>query len=210
MQQVGIDTKTLSTLKKIATSKLKDSYYLAGGTACALHLGHRVSYDLDFFSAKPIDPLSLINQLSDLGNLEVFQNEPGTFNGQLDETKISFFKYPYPLIENTEEYEQVHISSIQDLAGMKIEAIASRGAKRDFVDLYYISQSCSLMQTVEWFKQKFHYKNVSVPHVLKSLVYFQDADSQPEPNMIVDYSWVTIRKYFTDQVKKIAKELAIV
>jgi hypothetical protein len=84
-----------------------------------------VSYDLDFFLVKPIDPLSLINQLSDLGNIEVFQNEPGTFNGKLDETKISFFKYPYPLIGKTVEYEQVRVSSIQDLAGMKMEAIAS-------------------------------------------------------------------------------------
>lgn len=97
MNQDGIDPKSLSTLRKIGTTNLVDNYYLAGGTACALHMGHRISYDLDFFSPTPIQPEMLRNTLIQLGDVAIIQNEPGTFNGMLDSTKISFFYLPLRL-----------------------------------------------------------------------------------------------------------------
>lgn len=210
MFATGIDPESLKTLQKIARTDLINHYYLAGGTACALYLNHRISHDLDFFSLHPIQPEPLRNQLIQLGKLTITQNEPGTFNGQLDNTKISFFAYPYEFIDPPKTFEKTQIASLKDLACMKLESIASRGVKRDFVDLYQICQSFSLDDTIVWFKQKFKQQNISIPHVLKSLVYFANADDDPDPNMKISYDWEKIKTFFLVNTPRIAKQLEII
>ncbi len=211
MNDQGIDSKTLATLNQIAAiPQITGTYYLAGGTACALHLGHRLSYDLDFFSLKPLEPHSLLNILKPLGNLEITQNDIGTFNGLLNETKISFFIYPYPSIEPAVLYHQTPIASIKDLACMKLESVSSRGVKRDFVDLYYIAKVYSLESMFEWFNQKYIHQNISLSHVMKSLVYFNDAEDNPEPMMHDSaYSWDQIKQYFIDSIPPIASKMGL-
>lgn len=206
MRTAGIAPDTLAVLKKVAATSLKDHYYLAGGTACALHFGHRLSHDLDFFSLDPIDPQQLLVLLKPLGQLRTTQNEPGTFNGMLDEVKISFFIYPYPLIDKTIEYESAQIASIKDLACMKLEVVSSRGSKRDFIDLYQISQQYPLSQQLEWFKQKYQNTNISTTHIIKSLSYFDDAQDEPMPTMNIDLEWKAVKQYFIDEVKQISHQ----
>lgn len=210
MYITGIDADSLDSLKKIASTDLIKHYYLAGGTACALHMNHRISYDLDFFSSKPVEPEFLRTTLFNLGNLSIIQNESGTFNGQLNNTKISFFSYPYTLMDKPEIFEKTSVATLRDLACMKLESISTRGVKRDFVDLYQICQVYSLFQTITWFKHKYQEQNISVPHVLKSLVYFVDAEDNPEPNMKIDYSWNNIKSFFLVNVPLVAKQLEII
>lgn len=209
MYQTGIDPNSLNTLKKISQTKLGDKYYLAGGTACALYLNHRLSFDLDYFSPTPLKPEDIRNTLAKLGQLEIFQNDEGTFNGQLDKTKVSFFIYPYSLLDQPEKFENTSICSLKDLACMKFESISSRGVKRDFVDLYYIAQKYPLIEMFTWFKQKYRNQNISVTHVLKSLVYFDDAEDNPDPMMTIPYDWSEIRKYFTTTVPLVIQQLGL-
>ena len=93
----GISPATQSCLETLSQSALISQYYLAGGTVVALYLGHRVSYDLDFFSNKPMEPVQIAQELGEMGKLQTDQNDPGTFLGILDDVKISFFRYLYPI-----------------------------------------------------------------------------------------------------------------
>lgn len=203
MQSQGIDSVTLQTLQALAPLPFVQEYYLAGGTACALHLGHRISYDLDFFSSTPALPLEIREGLLAVGNLEIDQNDVGTFNGRVNETKISFFVYSYPLMQPPTVFEGVQVASLDDLICMKLEAVSSRGVRRDFVDLYYLLQYIPLPSALNLFDQKFAQQNVSATHVLKSLVYFADADIDPDPHMLVKYNWDEIKRFFIDQVQKL-------
>jgi predicted nucleotidyltransferase component of viral defense system len=205
MNPAGIDPATLITLRQLSGTKIADNYYLAGGTACALHLGHRLSYDLDFFSMNPLDPREILNTLMPLGSVHVDQNEPGTFNGRLNETKVSFFIYPYPNIDSESEFESVKVASEKDLVCMKMESISSRGVKRDFIDLYWLLKDSNLSTAFSWFTQKYSRHNVSPEHVLKSLVYFNDADPDPMPRMLVELNWELVKAYFLQEVKTLAK-----
>ncbi|MFH1967544.1 MAG: nucleotidyl transferase AbiEii/AbiGii toxin family protein, partial [Patescibacteria group bacterium] len=189
MHQTGISPQTLSTLQTICHLSFVKKYYLAGGTACALHLGHRLSFDLDFFTKTPATPQEIRNTLLTTGSLEIYQNETGTFNGSLNDTKISFFIYPYPLIHKLDVFENVAIASQADLICMKLESVASRGVKRDFIDLYYLLLQVGLTQAMTWFEEKYAGQNVSIAHVLKSLTYFADAESEPMPNMLLATNW---------------------
>ncbi len=130
-----------ANLALVARTALAKQFYLAEGTAVALHLGHRRSYDLDFFTTEREFPVSLPRQeLESVGTLEILHEGKGTFVGKLNGIQVSFFIYPYRLLEPLVLLEGIQIASLPDLAAMKLEAIASRGVKRDFVDLYQICQ----------------------------------------------------------------------
>ena len=86
---------------------------------------------------------------------------------------------------------------------MKISAIASRGTKRDFVDLYVVSQHFGLEQSLEWFKKKFAQTNYSIVHVLKSLTYFEEAERDPMPDMLVPLSWEGVKQFFREEATRL-------
>ena len=129
-------------LKRLGRLPTVEPSYLAGGSAVALHLGHRRSVDLDFFIAKDeFEMVPLLNDLRRVGHLTVQQQSHGTLNAALEGTKVSFFVYPYPLLEDLHALEEVQIAELLDLALMKLVSISQRGAKRDFIDLYQIGQT---------------------------------------------------------------------
>lgn len=134
----GLSQQTQKNLAILSKISFVNNYYLAGGTALSLHFGHRFSNDLDFFSQKPDKPQTIIANLKDVGELEVFQNNAGTFNGQLNKVELSFFIYPYKTILPLVDYKNINVASVTDIACMKLDAISSRGTKRDFIDLYAI------------------------------------------------------------------------
>jgi len=205
MHPETINEKTKSVLAKIAKLDFINGFYLAGGTALAIQLGHRESVDLDFFSNKKFYVQGLKSQLSQVGNLEVDYEDEDTLNGMLDEVKISFFYYGYGRIFDLIEYEGIFLASERDIAAMKIDTISSRGNKKDFVDVYFLLKKYSLDQLVGFFEKK--YKNIRYNklHILKSLVYFEDADSDPDPLLLVDFDWEESKVFLESEVKKMTE-----
>ena len=192
--------ETINTLSNLAFIPF---FYLAGGTACAIHLGHRISEDLDFFSQEEFSQSRIQNILRTSGRFLVDYSDARTLTGRFDQTKISFFHYEYPRIEATEDFLNIKISSIKDIGCMKMDAIASRGSRRDFVDLYSIMNSfnMSLEEFSKLFQKKYGEGNYNQIHILKSLVYFEDADKDPELNMLDHYSWNEVKSFFKKQIK---------
>ncbi len=198
-----------ANLALVAQTSLAGKFYLAGGTAVALHLGHRRSYDLDFFIPQRDFPPALPRQeLASLGSLVVLHEGAGTFVGTLNGGQISFFIYPYPLLEPFTEVEGVQVAALSDLAAMKLEAISSRGTKRDFIDLYQICQSAiPLREVIRLFERKYAGVQYSMVHILKSLQYFEDAEPDPMPEMLVPCRWSQVKRFFRDEVRRLMKEL---
>lgn len=193
-----------NNLDTIARTPLAARFYLAGGTGAALHLGHRLSYDLDFFSEKEFDPTLPRRTLAPLGDLYIDQESEGTFLGAFKGIRLSFFLYPYRLLEATTDHQGVPLAGLPDIAAMKLEAIAGRGKKRDFIDLYFICQRAfSLSQIIAFFEQKFEDVQYSKVHLLKSLTYFADAEEDEMPHMLERTSWETVKRFFEDEVKNL-------
>lgn len=102
-----------------------------------------------------------------------------------------------PLIQ----YHHVRIASIVDIACMKLNAISSRGTMRDFIDLYVICKNENLLpELIAFFDQKYHGVKYNRLHVLKSLVYFEDAEKDEPPQMIEKIDWQTIKNYFQKEI----------
>ncbi len=205
----GISKQTQRNLAILSQLDFVGRYFLAGGTAAALHLGHRLSFDLDWFSDKPVEPRIIVAKLKDLGKLEVFQNDEGTFNGSFNEVKLSFFIYPYPLLFPLHDYEGVKVADIKDIACMKLDAISRRGTKRDFIDLYFICKDYDLSYLLELYERKFAKYNVPVWHAVKSLEYFVDAEENDLPEMLKPVNWIHVKHFFTGQAKLLAKQWGI-
>jgi len=182
---------------------LKDAY-LAGGTGCALQLGHRVSIDFDFFTVKPFAPKVVASELARIAAFEVEEIDKGTVLGKFMGTKFSLFVYQYPLVFPSLQYLSVSIADIRDIAAMKIDAISSRGTKRDFVDLYFICQkNYRLSELLNIYDKKYGMLASNLMHIKKSLIYFDDADADVMPVMLKGIEWADVKKYFEREVKLI-------
>jgi len=190
-------------LAKIAKLDFVQNFYLAGGTALAIQLGHRESIDLDFFSREKFSAQKLKYELSKIGKLAVDYEDEDTLNGTLDDVKVSFFYYGYAQSFDLVKYENIFLADERDIAAMKIDTISARGSKKDFVDIYFLMQRHSLSQLIGFFEEK--YKNIRYNklHILKSLIYFADANDNPDPLMLMDFDWEKIKTFLEQEVRMI-------
>jgi hypothetical protein len=199
--------KSLAILGK---SGLLKSAYLAGGTALALQIGHRFSLDFDFFTPQELNENILVQRIKKIiPDFKLERMEWGTILGNIKKTRFSLFFYNYPLLFNTRDFEGIKIADIRDIAAMKIAAIADRGTKRDFVDLYFLIEKeniLSLEKALELYDKKFKLLKQNKMHILKSLCYFEDAEKGKMPKMIKDVSWKEVKKKFKNWVLSIDLE----
>lgn len=203
MHKETLSENTRIVLEKIAS--IATPFYLAGGTALALEMGHRISVDLDFFSQNVFSVSSLVLKLNTLGNLKIEDQNEDTFNGSLDGVKISFFYYPYPLIFPTKEYSGVFLADERDIGAMKIQAISGRGSKKDFVDLFVLLKKYSLSELFDFFHKKYEKFNYNQLHIVKSLSYFYDAEKNLEPIYVHPTSWNEVKKVIQNIVDEYIK-----
>lgn len=150
----------------------------------------------------------LIQGLQSLGHLAIQQQKRGTLNATLGGTQVSFFVYPYPLLEGFGTLENVKVAGLLDLALMKLTSITQRGAKRDLVDLYQICQTAyCLDDLLPHLPEK--YPRVGYPsyQILRSLVYFEDAEADPMPAMLIPVEWIEVKGFFESEVRRLMKDL---
>ena len=186
--------------EELAARGVLDGFYLAGGTGLALQLGHRRSADLDLFRQRPFEPADIRTQLTEIGGLRVRQIARGTLHLEIRDVLVSFLHYPYPLLFPTGAFDGLTVADPRDVACMKIDAIASRGSRRDFVDLYMTAQMYGLGEIFVWFDRKYAAAPYNRVHLLKSLTYFTDAEHEPMPNLLVPLEWTAVTQYFLSEV----------
>lgn len=193
------NTHKLLTL--FGKESLPSNTYLAGGTAIALQLGHRKSIDLDFFTKNEFNEDQWVQKLEKEYNLKLFSKDWQTIIGNIYDVKFSLFYYKYPLINNLIDFENIKLASLEDLSAMKLDTVISRGTKRDLVDIYFLAQRFGLESLYKFYDQKFGNYEDRELMIKKALVYFDDAENDVDPNMLVDFNWDETKKYFLQNVK---------
>lgn len=183
---------------------------IAGGTALALHLGHRISRDLDVFTDVEFKVESLISGIRKTGYpFRIISEGEEYMTADVGGIKISFFKYDYPIIEKPVIYRGLHIAGVLDVAAMKIIAFSQRGTKRDFIDIYFVLKDIPFHKLACHMVKRFGKERINPVHIGKSLVYFSDAESNPEPEYIrgKEVSWDKVKKFFKSHVKQFVLDL---
>ncbi len=188
----------------------KSKWYLAGGTALALIAGNRKSIDLDFFTqAVNFDNEELLKNFSSNPDWHSTFNRKNTIYGELFNAKVSFIAYPF-FVPKQEFFRHGSIKVLNplDIAVMKIIAISQRGRKRDFFDLYWCAQNLEpLEKTIRRLKVQYPSMAHNYHHILKSLVFFEDAESDPEPEIYFKTDWKEVKKFFRREIPEITKKL---
>ncbi len=188
----------------------KSNWYLAGGTALALQAGHRQSVDLDFFTKdKNFNNNELLGHFASNPDWRTDVNNEGTIYGELLGAKVSFIAYPF--FVPSEEYlpfGSINILKSADIAVMKVIAISQRGRKRDFLDLYWlVHHGESLENVIGKLKKQYPFVAHDYHHIVKSLVYFDDAEDDPMPEIYFSTTWKEVKAYFSKEVPLAAKRL---
>jgi hypothetical protein len=202
-----LSPKAKTALGILGQSGLMKDAYLAGGTSLALRLGHRISIDFDFFSMVKFDPIKLADLLKDIGKFEIDTASGITLIGQFNEVKLSYFQYDYPMLNPTDNYRDVQIASIDDVVAMKLVAISDRNTKKDFIDLYMICHQGMAMETMfEMYDKKYQVLEKNKYTLIKSMTYFEEADMDIMPKMLVDISWDKVKKFFISESLRLGKK----
>ena len=124
---------------------------------------------------------------------------------RLNRVTTSFFRYPYPLLEAVELTPWgFGLASDPDIAAMKIETIAGRGARKDFVDLRVLCRAgLTLDAAYTLFERKYGTARTDQYHRLRALAYFDDAEREPMPDMQIPVDWDETRRFFTDEATRL-------
>lgn len=200
LQYRAIHKETLELLKELMIFPDLMEFSLAGGTGLAIQLGHRISVDLDLFTAKDFDSEKILNYLISKWNIEIFVKEKNSLNLSINNIKVDILSHKYPNVLEHVILDNIRLYSITDIGLMKLTAIANRGAKKDFYDLYFLLQEYDILQLLELYRTK--YKNINSFHLIKSLIYFDDAEIEPDPVLLHDISWEKVKSFFIDLISK--------
>ena len=197
----------LEVLKAIGPAMTRAGLYLGDGTAVALHLGHRRSDDLDWFSpTERGDMMSLVAELEKGGvELAVKDLQRGTVHGSVAGVRVSVLNYIYPSLDPPAKASGLgcKVGSLEDLASMKLSAVTQRGSRKDFLDVYAIGlDRIPLPAMLDLYSQRFGIDDVT--HVLIGLTYFDDADDDSMPEMLWDVGWAQAKRTLRAWVKELA------
>lgn len=184
-------------------------FYLAGGTGLALRLGHRLSLDLDLFAN--IETLDdslrrrIVGVLSEGHTIERLQDSVLGLVLSVDGQPISFFSYGFPLLAPTDQVSGLQVAGILDIGLMKLDAVAGRGTRKDFYDLYFIAAHISLDELFAQSGDKYPHPRDFGMRVLTALVDFEIADQQDEPTMLQPVEWDQIRAFFLAEARRLGR-----
>ena len=127
--------------------------------------------------------------------------------GEFNNIKLGYFQYDYPLIGQFTKFYEVNVASNEDIAAMKLVAIMDWGTKKDFIDLYeIIKQGRSLENILKLYDKKYHVLTENLYSLIRSLQYFDDAESSQMPKMIRDVSWSEVMKFISAETIRLAKK----
>jgi hypothetical protein len=183
-----------------------DGWTLAGGTGLALQLGHRISEDFDFFRTGGFLPPRMHEALRSVGAYETALEDSSSLVVLLDQVKLSFFQVQDRFLYPAQPWRFARIAAPEEIALMKLAAIGGRGARKDFIDLWFLvrDRRTALAEALAEMPSKYGADRVNRLHLLKSLTYFEDAEREPMPKMLVPFDWAECKAFFQGSVRELA------
>ena len=164
--------------------EFKREYYLVGGTAIALYIGHRRSIDFDLFKFAPLNQKKNVEKIHQFGYEPLITwNVTDQMNLVVNDVKLTFFQYPSQIKANNIFEGQIRIPELIDLAAMKAYALRRRSKWKDYVDLFFLLKEQFSFETISQ-RANAIFGNMFSDKLFRSqLSYFEDIDYTEE----VDY-----------------------
>ncbi|TAL56188.1 MAG: hypothetical protein EPN85_15185 [Bacteroidetes bacterium] len=175
-----ISPKTFLLIQQLQAMPELKEFYLVGGTALTLHLGHRNSIDIDLFTKNDFDIAQLKTTLAEKFNTSVDAEFKNTLLSKVSNIKVDFIKHNYAFVKPPLSEEGIRFLSKEDISAMKLNAISQSGKRlKDFIDVYFLLQHFSFNSMINFFQIKYPQTNPLIP--IKAINYFDDIDVQIDP-----------------------------
>lgn len=199
-----LNKNQLKVFKKLSFLKKRD-FYLAGGTSLAIQIGHRTSLDFDFYSAKHFDSQELFAEIESIfeDKATLTGKEKDTLFCVIDGVQCSFFWYKYPLLKKAQDFMNVQIASLEDIAAMKLAAVSRRPAKRDYIDVYFLLDKFGFKEMFSFASKK--YPSFNTYFTIRALTYFEDLKDEERRKIEIlskSFSWKKAKEKIFEEVKK--------
>ena len=185
--------------------EILSSFNLAGGTSLSLQIGHRTSTDLDFFGKTDINFDFVKTEIIADFDFHVQHDTKNILIGFIDGVKVDFVRYKYDLLNPPIVKDGIRLLSVEDIGCMKLSAIIGRGRKRDFFDLFFILKQIPFGDLLNLYQSKYY--DGSLQLILKSIVYFDDAESDEDPFLFEEVSWEEVKESIELSFKNYYKTL---
>ena len=200
LQYQTTEPRTLELLRKLMQINEFNELRLVGVTSLALQIGHRSSIDIDMFGNLDVDEFEIDKILDKTGSTTLLKKTKNINIYLIDGIKVDLVNYHYPWLEETIFEDNLRLAGIKYIAAMKLAAITGRGTKKDFIDLNFLLQFYNLEEMLGFYKLK--YNDASEILVLKSLTYFDDADAEENPRMLMQMNWGKVKNLITTCIQK--------
>lgn len=204
MHKEILNEKQCELLPLIAS--FKREYYLVGGTAIALYLGHRRSIDFDMFKKTRLNHKKNIDKLNAFGfPLTITRQVEEQMNLIVNDVKLTFFEYPFDIPANNKFEGYAKLPSLLDLSAMKAFALGRRSKWKDYVDLYYILKEHYSIKDIQLRASELFGDLFSEKLFRSQLSFYNDIDYSEEVDFIVSSppSDKEIRSFLTDTVTQV-------
>lgn len=195
-----IDPPTLELLKALQAQPAFRKLRLVGGTSLALQIGHRKSIDIDLFGEITGDEYEVSSQINTISTATLLNKTKNINIFLINDIKVDIVNYPYPWLSPPILTNDLKLANIKDIAAMKLSAITGRGTKKDYIDLFFLLNKFSIQEMFSFYSKKYH--DGSEFLVLKSLTYFNDAEEDESPRMLIQQNWKTVKEH----IKKVVRD----
>ena len=176
----NVAPETFRLIQQLQALPILDNFYLVGGTALALQLGHRNSIDIDLFTLNDFSDTDILELLNKHYTVKEVFRRPGTIISLIENIKTDFIRHNYPLLKPPVTEDGITFLSKEDIAGMKFHAIIQSGKRlKDFIDVYFLLEHFNMKQMVEFFSEKYTYSNPMI--AMKAVNFFDDIDENIDP-----------------------------
>ena len=187
----------------------RQGFYLGGGTGLALQLGHRRSEDFDFFCAESFDVPGLDRLLASMPGYAEVATGRDALHCRVGDVKVSLIFYPvglrYPLLS----FGRLAVADWRDVLAEKLKTVSQRGSRKDFYDIHACCtiRGTSPGEAVGFLRARFDGTGLNLYHVARSLVWFKDADREPDPVLLMPVDWDEVKAFFVDRLPEFESAL---
>ena len=157
--------------------KFRQSFYMVGGTAIALHIGHRQSIDFDLFTISKLNKSRIKSILLQIpfNQIPIFEDYD-QLHLVINHVKVTFFSFPYPVLHPINVNSYITIPSLLSLAAMKAFALGRRAKWKDYVDLYFILRDYYTIKEISGEAEKYFSQQFSEKLFREQLAFHKDID----------------------------------
>jgi len=197
LREETVEPATLGLLKKLVSLPELAQFRLVGGTALSLLYGHRRSIDIDLFTDVPFDMDFLTSVLEN--NFDrinpINKRFKSIYQCEIQNVKVDFvsvkdtFSHPVQLIDN------IPFADNKDLIALKLNAVKGRGVKKDFWDVAKLLEFYTMENLFKFYHDRYPYDDTFA--VIRSIVYFDDAEDTIEPVALDGMTWPKVKSTIT-------------